>query len=194
MILVDLQKALDALYHTALLQKMEFIGFKQSVIRCFQWYFSSRKSFVTPKIVFSDAGLINCSVPQGFTLGSLLFLMYINHLPQALNETGLYLYADDTYIFFQYEDVKKVEEVLNKEILSLCEWFIDHKLSIYFGDDKKKQCFLSGMKSPPKRSISYGNYCLKQHNIVRYLRCYLNSNLNGELLACRVLINKLTQS
>ena len=78
--------------------------------------------------------------------------MYINHLPQALNETGLYLYADDTYIFFQYEDVKKVEEVLNKEILSLCEWFIDHKLSIYFGDDKKNNVFYLEWKAHPSEA------------------------------------------
>ena len=43
------------------------------------------------------------------------------------------------------------------------------------------------MKSPPKLSISYGDYSLKQHNIVEYLGCYLDSNLKGASMARRVL-------
>ena len=43
------------------------------------------------------------------------------------------------------------------------------------------------MKSPPKLSISYGDYSVKLHNTVEYLRCYLDSNLNGEPMACRIL-------
>ena len=43
------------------------------------------------------------------------------------------------------------------------------------------------MKNPPKLSISYGDYSLKQHNTVEYLRCYLDSNLNGESMARGVL-------
>ena len=43
------------------------------------------------------------------------------------------------------------------------------------------------MKSPPKLNVSYGDYSLKQHNIVEYLGCYLDSNLNGESVARRVL-------
>ena len=136
---------------------MKCIGFKESVIKWFQSYLSSRKFFVTPGNVFSHAGLINCGVPQGSILGPLLFLIYKNDLPQALNDTRSYLYANNTYIFYQDKDVEKIEKVLNKEFLSLCEWFIDNKLSIHFGDDKTKTIFFSRMKSPPKLNISYGD-------------------------------------
>ena len=115
---------------------------------------------MTLENIFLDAGLINCGVPQGSISEPLLFLylIYINDLPQALNETGSYLYADDTCIFYQDKDVEKIERVLNKEFSSLCEWFIDNKLSIYFGDDKTKTFLFSRMKSPPKLNISYGDY------------------------------------
>ena len=53
MILVDLQKAFDILDHTLLFQKMEYIGFKESVIKWFQSYLSNRKIFVTLENVFS---------------------------------------------------------------------------------------------------------------------------------------------
>ena len=60
--------------------------------------------------------------------------IYIIDLPQTLNKTGSCLYADDTCIFYQDMDVEKIEKVLNKELLSFCEWFIDNKL-FHFGDD-----------------------------------------------------------
>ena len=87
--------------------KMPCIGFKESVIKWFQSCLSNKKFFVTLEIVFSYVRLINCGVPQGSALGLLLFLIYINNLPQTLNETGSYLYTDDTCIFYQDKDVQK---------------------------------------------------------------------------------------
>ena len=72
----------------------------------------------------------------------LLFQIYINELPQTLSEIGSYLYVGDTCIFYQDQDVEKIEKILNKAFLSLWEWFTDNKLSIHFGDDKQKE-FLS---------------------------------------------------
>ena len=133
---------------------MECIGFRESVIK---WFQSNRKYFVTLENVFSDARLISCGVPQRSILGLFLFLIYINDLPKAF------------CIFYQDKDVGKIEKVLSKEFSSLCEWFIDNKLSIHFGDDKTKAIFFSRMKSPPKLSISYRDYSLKQQNTVEYL-------------------------
>ena len=63
---------------------------------------------------------------------------------------------------------------------------MENKLSTHFGDDKTKTIFFSQMKSPPKPSILYGDYSLKQHNTVECLGCCLDSNLNGESMAHRV--------
>ena len=60
MILVDLQKTFNKLDHIVLLQKIECIGFNESVIKWFRSYPSSRHL----ENVFSDNGLINCGVPQ----------------------------------------------------------------------------------------------------------------------------------
>ena len=87
-------------------------------------------------------------------------------------------------IFYQDKDVEKIEKILNKEFSSLCEWFIDNKLSIHFGDYKAKTIFFSRMKISPKLSISHGEYSLKQHNNVKYLGCYLDSNLKRRRVNC----------
>ena len=125
MILVVLENEFDTLHRTVLLQKMKCIGFKELAIKWFQSRLSNRNFFVTLKDVFSDTGqiVINCGIH-----GSLLFLIYKDDLPQVLNETGSYCYADETCIFYQDKDAEKVGKELNTEFLSLCEWFIDKKL------------------------------------------------------------------
>ena len=141
MILIDLQKAFDTLDHNELLKKKEFAGFEKPGIKWFKSYLSNRKFFVSIEGVFSEEGLLTCGVPQGSILGPLLFLIYINDLPQSLSETASNLYAGDTCIYYQHRDIQKIENVLNKEFSSLCEWFIDNKLSIHFGEDKKSNSF-----------------------------------------------------
>ena len=128
MILIDLQKAFDTLDHDVLLKKMECVGFKKPVIKWFKSYLSNRKFSVSVEGVFLEEGLLTCGVPQGSILGPLLFLIYINDLPQSLSETTSNLYADDTCIYYQHRDIQKIENVLNKEFSSLCEWFINNKL------------------------------------------------------------------
>ena len=64
MILVDIQHAFCTLNRIILLQKMDCVGFKESVIKWFQSCLPNRNFFMTLEYVFSDTGLINCVVPQ----------------------------------------------------------------------------------------------------------------------------------
>ena len=78
-----------------------------------------------------------CGVPQGSILGPLLFLLYTNDLSQAVANESL-LYVDDTCIVFQHKSVTEIEKQLIRNFSSLCDWFIDIKLSIHLGHDKTK--------------------------------------------------------
>ena len=93
-------------------------------------------------------------VLQGSHLGSLL-LLYANDLPQSLSDADSYLHADGTCIFYQHGDLKKTENVLNKEFSSLCQWFTDNKLSIHFGEDKTKSIVFSKATGLRKIDISF---------------------------------------
>ena len=55
-----------------------------------------------------------------------MFLTDINDLPQSLSKSDSYLNADDPSIFYQDEDIHKIEDVLTKKFSTLCEWFIDN--------------------------------------------------------------------
>ena len=58
-------------------------------------------------------------------------------MPQVVL-SDLLLYADDTSIVFQDKNVTEIEKQLLRDFWSLCDWFVDHKLSIGFGQDKTK--------------------------------------------------------
>ena len=106
-----------------------------------------------------------------------------------MSDAGSYLYADDTCIFCQHEDVKKIENVLNKEFSSLCQWFIDNKLSIHFGEDKTKSILFSRTRGLKEINISFAGYSIKQHETVEYFGCQLDFKFSGEAMASKVLKN-----
>jgi len=145
MILIDLQKAFDTIDHEILINKMEYLGFSKHVVLWFKSYLSKRIFIVNLNKTFSEPGKLLCGVPQGSILGPLLFLLYINDMPQAV-QCELLLYADDTCLIFQHSDIKEIESQLNKNFSFICDWFVDNKLSIHFGEDKTKSILFSNKR------------------------------------------------
>ena len=77
---------------------------------------------------------------------------------------NLFLYADDTRLVCQHKDINEIEKQLNKDFESICDWFVNNKLSIHFGDDKTKSTpFASKFKirKVRKLKIKYGNIQIK---------------------------------
>ena len=52
-------------------------------------------------------------------------------------------YADDTYLVCQHKDTNETEKQIDKDFESICDWFVNNKLSIHFGDDKIKSILLA---------------------------------------------------
>ena len=171
MILIDLQKAFDTINHDILISKMKHLGFSKEATLWFKSYLSNRTFKVHINKTFSESGNLLCGVPQGSILGPLLFLLYINDMPQAI-DCELLLYADDTCLIFQHKDIHEIEIVLNKNFSTLCDWFLNNKLSIHFGEDKTKSILFSSkhrLKHSKPLNIQYKDINIKQSSKVTYL-------------------------
>ena len=84
-------------------------------------------------------------------------------MPQTVS-SELLLYADDTCLICMGKDTKAIEEQLNRDFNSLCEWFIDNKLSIHFGDEKTKSILFGTkghLKNQTDLNIKYDDIKIK---------------------------------
>ena len=189
MILIDLQKAFDAINHEILPGKLHAIGFSEKTVAWFKSYLSDRAFKVNINNRFSDLPKINCGVPQGSILGPLLFLLYVNDMPQTVH-SDLLLYADDSGLTFQHKHVYTIEYQLNKDFANLCKWFVGSKLSIHLGEEKTK-CILFGsklkLKNAGKLNIMFNGIEIKQYSKVTYLGCLLDETMSGESISLKTI-------
>ena len=128
--------AFDTIDHEILLLKMNYLGFAASTINWFRSYVANR-TFVHVNGDYSNPGNLTCGVPQGSILGPLIFLLYVNDMPQSVS-CDLLLYADDSCLVFTDKNFDNIENKLNENFNSICDWFVNNRLSIHLGEDKTK--------------------------------------------------------
>ena len=86
-------------------------------------------------------------------------------MPQSVS-CDLLLYADDSCLVFTGKDIDKIETQLNNDFNSICDWFVDNKLSIHFGEDKTKSIIFGStrkLKSLRELDIRHEDIKIKQH-------------------------------
>ena len=105
-VFVEFSKPFDTVNHKILLGKLEAYGIRGIPLNWFQSYLLNRKQFVELDGIKSQNQTILCGIPQGSTLGPLLFL--INDLPNSSEKLSFKIFADDTnvYIFASAKDLK----------------------------------------------------------------------------------------
>ena len=137
---LDLKKAFDTVDHCILLSKLSEIGVSPSSIKWFESYLNNRKQKTSCGNEISAALPVTVGVPQGSILGPLLFLVYINNLPNAVENSEVTLYADDTVLYCFSKDPRLLGDKLNEDLLMVAYWLRENKLTLNL--DKTKSMII----------------------------------------------------
>ena len=137
---LDLKKAFDTVDHCILLSKLSEIGVSPSSIKWFESYLNNRKQKTSCGNEISAALPVTVGVPQGSILGTLLFLVYINNLPNAVKNSEVTLYADDMVLYCFSKDPRLLEDKLNEDLLMVAYWLRENKLTLNL--DKTKSTII----------------------------------------------------
>ena len=129
-VFLDLSKAFDTIDHDILIKKMNVYGIRGIALDWFKNYLTGRKQFVSYGSVSSEHCDINCGVPQGSVLGPLLFIIYTNDLPHALEKAKCILFADDTTVYLDSNNHLELRNDIESDLTRLDDWFRANKLSL----------------------------------------------------------------
>ena len=100
-IFLDFSKAFDTINHDILVSKLYRYGIRGNPLRWFENYLYNRNQVFKIGDTISSSQTIICGIPQGSNLGPLLFLLYINDLPNCSSKLSFRIFADDTNMFIK---------------------------------------------------------------------------------------------
>ena len=127
-ILMDLSKAFDCLPHDLLIAKLEACGVSQGSCKLLESYLGQRNQRVKIGEFFSTWSTIINGVPQGSTLGPLLFNVFMSDIFYFIKHCSMYNYADDNTLSYCHKILEILKSVLQQESTILLDWFGDNQM------------------------------------------------------------------
>ena len=176
LILLDFSKAFDKVNHLSLLRKLEHYGVRGHTLLWIKDFLSSRSQEVILDGSSSETSTVLSGVPQGTVLGPLLFLIYINDLPQYVSPgTQVKLFADDSAV---YRKITSPQDhvVLQKDLENLVKW--EQAWSMEFHPDKCQLLRISLKKNTSNYNYQIHNTQIEETTNAKYLGITINNKLS----------------
>ena len=123
LIIMYFAKAFDKVPHRRLLHKLDYYGIRGSTHKCINSWLSGRTQPVVLDGQASDPVPVLSGVPQGSDLGPILFLIFINDLPDNIR-SSVRLFLDDCVF---YRNIYSIQDclTLQEDLTSLRQWEAD---------------------------------------------------------------------
>ena len=112
-----------------MLNKLSDYGIRDTVNNWFSSYLANRNQFVTINGFYSDLKNVRLRMHQGSVIGTLLFLLYINDLHNAIKFFSPFHFADDTCILNKQNSVDRINKNVNKDLKELSFWLNANKIA-----------------------------------------------------------------
>jgi len=126
----DLRKAFDTVNHGILIKKLKRCGVAGLALSWLKSYLVGRQQYVFFNDCASSLLEISLGVPQGSILGPLLFLIYINDLPN-ISALKTFLFADDATLLASHSDPVELCRIINIELKKVTDFFRANLLAIH---------------------------------------------------------------
>ena len=141
LLLIDFSKAFDLVEHKILLKKLEHYGIRGPALKWLESYLSNRKQYVSINGAESTSLILEHGVPQGSILGPLLFIIYINDIPEISASAKFILYADDANIIITTDTVEQASEQIEILTKNLVNWVNSNGLVLNLKKDELHDIF-----------------------------------------------------
>ena len=178
-VFLDISKAFDKVWHEGLLYKLKTMGISGNIYNLLENYLSGRLQRVILNGQNSSWRPVLAGVPQGSILGPLLFLIYINDLPNGLRSNAK-LFADDTSLFTVVRDKNESANILDNDLLLISKWAYNWKMLFNPDPSKPAQEVIFSRKQQTQRHpvISLNNIQVETASYQKHLGLILDQKLN----------------
>ena len=179
LVLLDFSKAFDKVSHQKLLLKLHRYGIRGPTLKWIQAFLSDRTHTVVIDNEKSATVPVTSGVPQGSVLGPILFLIYINDLPDK-TKSKVWLFADDTAICLAVSNLEDAQ-ILQQDLDHLHLWELDCDME--FNPSKCLVIHITRSRTPvPSQYLLHGQV-LESVAGSKYLGVEISSNLsfNGHI-------------
>ena len=175
-VFMDLSKAFDVINHSIIETKLEHYGFRGIFLTFLMNFIKERKYFVSVNGLKSGINTVNIGVPQGSTLGPLLFLLYINDMKNCSKILKFIQFADDTTLLFSSKCIQHLTNKLGTEANKVFIWLAANKLIINL--TKTHSMLFTNKRGNLKLSLQIQNIDLEDKKETSFLGVIIDNKLS----------------
>ena len=176
LLLIDFSKAFDMVEHSILLKKLEHYGIRGIVLNWLKSYLSNRQQFVSVNGSVSSTMTLEYGIPQGSILGPLLFIIYINDIPEIARYAKFILYADDANIIITANTIEEINIQVHDLSHSLIKWVNCNGLALNL--KKTQYMIFSRCKTDLPSPLFISNKLIERKQEARFLGVIVDESLN----------------